>query len=307
MYIDSPDTPLTEVIDSRLFKSRVRLFIKREDLIDPYISGNKWFKLKYNLLEAKKLGYKKILTFGGAYSNHIYSTAAAGKQFGFETIGVIRGEEHIPLNPTLSFAKSCGMNFYYLDRKSYRNKYDEKILELLKVNYGKFYLIPEGGSNLFAVKGCLEIIPRIKTDFEFICTACGTGGTLTGLVLGLNSKAQAIGFSVLKNGGFLNNNVKNLLASSGKEHLSNWKINLDYHLGGYAKVTNELLKFCYEFSDMHNIQIEPIYTGKMLFGIFDLVKKNYFPEYSKIIAIHSGGLQGLKGLEQRGIIKKSMS
>lgn len=303
MYIDSPDTPLTEIIDSRLSKSKVRLFIKREDLIDPYISGNKWFKLKYNLLEAKKLDYKKILTFGGAYSNHIYSTAAAGKQFGFETIGVIRGEEHIPHNSTLSFAKSCGMNFYYLDRNRYRNKYDEKILELLKVNYGKFYLIPEGGSNHFAVKGCSEIIPRIKTDFDFICTACGTGGTLAGLVLGLNSNARAIGFSVLKNGGFLNNNVKNLLASSGKEHLSNWEINLDYHLGGYAKVTNELLEFCYEFSDMHNIPIEPIYTGKMLFGILDLVKQNYFPEYSQIIALHSGGLQGLKGLEQRGIIK----
>ena len=303
MYSENPDTPLTEINDVRLFESKINLFIKREDLIDPEISGNKWFKLKYNLLEAKKLGYKKILTLGGAYSNHIYSTAAAGKKFGFETIGVIRGEEHLPLNPTLSFAKDCGMKFHYLDRKSYKNKYDELIVKSLKNEYDDFYLVPEGGSNSLAVKGCSEIIPRINKKFDFICTACGTGGTLAGMVLGLNSNAKAIGFSVLKGGEFLNNNVKNFLSIFNQNNLINWEINLDYHFGGYAKVTDELLEFCHEFTDKHNIEIEPIYTGKMLFGIFDLIKKKYFSEGSTIIALHSGGLQGLKGLEQRGILK----
>jgi len=302
MHLENPNTPLTEIIDSRLLESKIKLFIKREDLIDPDISGNKWFKLKYNLLEAKKLGYKKILTFGGAYSNHIFSTAAAGKRFGFETIGVIRGEEHLPLNPTLSFAKACGMKFYYLNRSSYRNKYDEKILKSLKTEYGEFYFVPEGGSNSLAVKGCSEIIPRIKNNFDFICTACGTGGTLAGLALGLNSKSKAIGFSVLKGADFLNNNVRRFLSTFDKNNLSNWQINLNYHFGGYAKLTDELAEFCYEFTDKHNIEIEPIYTGKMLFGIFDLIKKKYFPEGSAIIALHSGGLQGLKGLEQKGIL-----
>jgi 1-aminocyclopropane-1-carboxylate deaminase/D-cysteine desulfhydrase-like pyridoxal-dependent ACC family enzyme len=303
MLQENPNTPLIEIYDQKLLESKIKLFIKREDLIDPEISGNKWYKLKYNLLEAKELGHKKILTFGGAYSNHIYSTAAAGKRFGFETIGVIRGEEHLPLNPTLSFAKACGMKFHYLDRNSYRNKYDKGILKSFKIKYGDFYLIPEGGSNSLAVEGCSEIIPRIKIKFDFICTACGTGGTLAGLVLGLNSKSKAIGFSVLKGGNFLNNNAKSLLSTFDRNNFSNWEINLNYHFGGYAKVTNELVEFCNEFTDKHKIEIEPIYTGKMLYGIFDLIKKKYFPMGSTIVVIHSGGLQGLKGLEQRGILK----
>lgn len=304
MIIKNPETPLIEISDSLLLKNNVKLFVKREDLIDEYISGNKWFKLKYNLIEADKLNYKKLLTFGGAYSNHIYSTAAAGKKYGFETIGVIRGEEHLPLNPTLSFAQNCGMKFYYLDRSSYREKYSEKILTMLKGKFGKFYLIPEGGSNNFAVMGCAEIIPRININFDFICTASGTGGTLAGLILGLNSKARAIGFSVLKGGEFLKTNVRNLLLNTGVHNLSNWEINTDYHLGGYAKVTEELLQFCSEFKSKHNIELEPIYTGKMLYGVFDLIKRKYFHKNSVIVALHSGGLQGLRGLEQRGLLKE---
>ena len=194
------------------------------------------------------------------------------------------------------------MKFYYLDRTSYRNKYDEKILENLKKQFGKFYLIPEGGSNHFAVKGCAEIIPRIKINFDFICTACGTGGTLSGLVLGLNSKAKVLGFSVLKGGEFLNKNVENLLSSTGNKNFSNWEIILDYHFGGYAKVSKELNGFCNAFYQKHNIELEPIYTGKMLYGVYDLIQKKYFPKNSTIIILHSGGLQGLKGLEQRGLI-----
>lgn len=299
MLIENPTTPLTEIDDPIIRKSNLKLFLKREDLIHLHISGNKWYKLKYNLTEAKKCGYKKLLTFGGAYSNHIYATASAGKEFGFETIGVIRGEEHLPLNPTLSFAKLCGMEFYYLSRTLYRNKYDEKILSELKDEFGDFYLIPEGGSNYLAVKGCSEIISGIQIPFDFICTASGTGGTLAGLALGLNSKSKAIGFSVLKGGGFLRDNVKNLLSHFRKENSDDWDIITDYHFGGYARTNSELNNFCLEFYKQNKIEIEPIYTGKMLWGVFDLIHKNYFPENSTIIALHSGGLQGLNGLRER--------
>ena len=165
-----------------------------------------------------------------------------------------------------------------------------------------FYLIPEGGSNHLAIKGCAEIIPTIDTKFDFICSACGTGGTLAGLILGLDSKSFALGFSVLKGGEFLNQNIRNLLSHYQKENLNNWQINLDYHFGGYAKINPELVKFCKDFQNQHKITIEPIYTGKMLYGIYDLIKQNFFSKNTTIVAIHSGGLQGLDGLKFRNMI-----
>ena len=302
MIIENPITPLTEISDPILDEKQIKLFIKREDLTDKFISSNKWYKLKYNLIEAEKLGYKTLLTFGGAFSNHIHATAATGKKYGFKTIGVIRGEEHLPLNPTLSFARENGMILEYLDRKSYRDKYDKGWIDRLKNKYGDFYLIPEGGSNHLAIKGVAEIIPGLDINFDFICSACGTGGTLAGLVLGLNSKSFALGFSVLKGGGFLYQNIRSLLSHYQKENLNNWQINLDYHFGGYAKMNRELIKFCKDFEQQHNIPIEPIYTGKMFYGIFDLIKNNYFPKNSTIVAIHTGGLQGLKGLKHRKML-----
>jgi len=302
MIIENPITPLKEIFDPLFEKKQVKFFIKREDLTDDFISGNKWYKLKYNLLEAKKFDYKTLLTFGGAYSNHIHATAAAGKEYEFKTIGVIRGEEHLPLNPTLSSAQENGMIIEYLDRKSYRNKYDESLIQTLKENFGDFYLIPEGGSNHLAIKGCAEIIPSITTDFNFVCSACGTGGTLAGLILGLDSKSFVLGFSVLKGGEFLYQNVRTLLLHYQKENLNNFQINLDYHFGGYAKTNKELNDFCAGFTEQHNIPIEPIYTGKMFYGIYDLIKNNFFPDNITIVAIHTGGLQGLQGLKQRKMI-----
>ena len=299
MIIENPITPLTEISDPILIDKQIKLFIKREDLTDEFISGNKWYKLKYNLIEAEKLGYKTLLTFGGAFSNHIHAIAAAGKKYGFRTIGIIRGEEHLPLNPTLESAQENGMIIEYLDRKSYRNKYNKDLIDRLKNKYGDFFLIPEGGSNHLAIKGCAEIISGIETNFDFICSACGTGGTLAGLILGLESKSFALGFSVLRGGEFLYQNIRNLLSHYQKENLNNWQINLDYHFGGYAKINSELVNFCRNFEEQHNIPIEPIYTGKMFYGIFDLIKNNYFPKQSTIIAIHTGGLQGLQGLKHR--------
>jgi 1-aminocyclopropane-1-carboxylate deaminase len=292
------NTPIEEVNDSILQERKITLLIKREDINHPFISGNKWHKLKYNLREASKQGKNTLLTFGGAYSNHIYAVAAAGKLFNFNTIGVIRGEEHLPLNPTLAFASETGMKLYYLNRISYRKKYSADIIDELYKTFGDFYLLPEGGTNHLAVKGCSEIINNIKEEFDFICCPCGTGGTLAGLVTGLKGKKYVLGFSVLKGASFLKDNVESLLQKNNEFIYSNWDINLDYHFGGYAKFDNELINFVKNFSGQSKIPIEPIYTGKMLFGIYDLVSRGFFKEGSQIIAIHTGGLQGLKGLSE---------
>ena len=226
---------MRKVIDPFLKERKISLFIKREDLNHPFISGNKWHKLKYNIQEARRQGKNALLTFGGAYSNHIYAVAAAGKLFNFKTIGIIRGEEHTPLNPTLSFATANGMKLYYLDRKSYRNKNSPGIIKELQNKFGDFYLLPEGGTNELAVKGCSEIINKIDIDFDYICCPCGTGGTLAGLISGLNGEKFALGFAVLKGASFLKENVTSLIKSSNGNIFNNWDINLDYHFGGYAK------------------------------------------------------------------------
>ncbi len=293
------NTPLEEVKDPLLKERKISLFIKREDLNHPDLSGNKWHKLKYNLQEARKQGKKTLLTFGGAYSNHIYAAAAAGKIFNLNTIGIIRGEEHLPLNPTLSFAKDNGMKLYYLDRTSYRQKNSPEIINHLQEKFGDFYLLPEGGTNEFAVKGCSEIIGKINIDFDYVCCPCGTGGTLAGLISGLNGKNFALGFAVLKGASFLKENVISLLKNCSSDSFQKWDINLDYHFGGYAKMDSVLLDFVKRFTSLTKIPIEPIYTGKMLFGIYDLASKGYFKEGNVIIAIHTGGMQGLKGLFSR--------
>ena len=291
-----------EVNNSFLREREITLLIKREDLNHPLMSGNKWHKLKYNLQEAQMQSKKTLLSFGGAYSNHIYALSAAGKIFNFNTIGVIRGEEHLPLNPTLSFAQDNGMKLYYLDREKYRKKNSLEIINELKNIFGDFYLLPEGGSNHLAVKGCSEISNSIKEDFDYICCPCGTGGTLAGLISGLKGKRFALGFAVLKGANFLKENVASLVQDANETNHNNWDINLDYHFGGYARFDKQLLDFVYNFSSENKIPIEPIYSGKMLFGIYDLVSRGFFKEGSRIIAIHTGGLQGLKGLSE--IIKK---
>ncbi len=299
-YFTIINTPLQKIEDDLLLSKSINLYLKREDLILSEISGNKWYKLKYNLIEAENNGIKQILTFGGAYSNHIFSTAAACNLFGFESIGIIRGEEHLPLNPTLSFAVENGMKLFYLDRSVYRDKYNEILLNKLKNKFGDFYLVPEGGSNSFAVKGCSEIIKSIAIPFDYICTPCGTGGTLAGIVVGLNNESSALGFSVLKGSSFLNTEVERLILNHNGKRYNNWSINFDYHFGGYAKYNFELINFINTFYENHKIKLEPIYTGKMLYGIYDLIKNDFFKKGQTIIAIHTGGLQGLKGINTVG-------
>lgn len=270
----------------------VELYIKREDNLHPFVSGNKFRKLKYNLLEAKKVGFKALLTFGGAYSNHIAAVAFAGKENGLKTIGIIRGQELINKvddNATLSFAKQQGMQFKFVSREIYRDKNSASFLNDLKQEFGDFYLIPEGGTNDLAIKGCEEILNNKDSSFDYICTAVGTGGTISGLINCSKPSQQVLGFPALK-GDFLQQDISKFVTKT------NWELITKYHFGGYAKINEELISFINDFKMKYDIPLDPIYTGKMMFGIFDLIEKGFFPKESKILAIHTGGLQGIAGM-----------
>jgi 1-aminocyclopropane-1-carboxylate deaminase len=292
------DSPLQMLEDELFEKQGVQVYIKRDDLIHPEVQGNKWRKLKYNLYNARLNNINTLLTFGGPYSNHIYATAAAGRLFHFKTIGIIRGNENMEPTPTLQFAESKGMEIYWMDRESYKEKDDPTNLESLRAQIGNFYYVPEGGTNLHAVEGVAEIIDEIDIPFQYICTGVGTGGTLAGLMAGLQGKAEAIGFSSLKGEDTLTTRVNELASEFTGKDLHNFKVNFDYNFGGYAKVTNELIDFIKKFKAKHNIQLEPVYTGKMMYGVHDLIAKGYFEKGSTIITLHTGGLQGLAGYKQ---------
>lgn len=299
MFQDDVVTPIVEIRDEITRRFGVRLFIKREDQTDPYISGNKYRKLKYNLLHAKQLKIKRLLTFGGAYSNHIHAVAYCGAKFGFETIGIIRGEEQLPLNPTLRDATSFGMALQYMSRSDYAEKNSDGLKDELKKRYGQIYIIPEGGSNNLAVKGCAEILSDDEKKFDHICCSCGTGGTLAGIIVSLSGKKKVWGFPALKNGSFLEKDIKKLIYDFNPIKYQNWSLVLDYHFGGYAKHTNELIDFINQFKKKHDIQLDPIYTGKLLFGVYENIKNKLFKPGEKVLAIHTGGLQGIKGFNAR--------
>lgn len=275
--------------------SNITLYIKREDQIHPYISGNKFRKLKYNLHQAKAENKDTLLTFGGAFSNHILAVAAAGKEQKFKTIGIIRGEElvfKINENPTLQKAQEFGMQFEFVDREMYSTKREDSYLEKLKQKFGDFYLIPEGGTNELAVKGCEEILNEDDFEFDYICCAIGTGGTISGIINCSKSSQQVLGFPALK-GNFLYEDIRKFVKRD------NWKLISDYHFEGYGKVTSELISFINDFKMKYDVPLDPIYTGKMVFGVIDLVQKNYFPSGSKVLLIHTGGLQGIQGMNLR--------
>ncbi len=285
-------TPIIEVKYAAHEKAGVRLLIKREDLNHSFVCGNKWWKLKYNLQEAHQLKKDTLLTFGGAYSNHIYATAAAAKELGLKSIGIIRGEKAKPLNHTLAFAESCGMNLHYISREAYRKKTEPDFMEQLRNQFGDFYLIPEGGTNELAVKGVAEFASTLikEVDFDYLCLPVGTGGTMAGLVRGFSGRKKVLGFSALKGGGFLNDEVKTV---SGNP-FDNWKIIEDYHFGGYAKSTSELINFIKEMDGQYCLPLDRVYTSKMMFGVFDLIRKGFFEKGSTVLMLHTGGLQGRK-------------
>jgi len=273
----------------------ITLEIKREDLLHPFVSGNKFRKLKYNVLQAKAENQSVLLTFGGAFSNHIAAVAYAGKEQGFETIGVIRGDElrdKISENPTLSFAQECGMRFEFVTREAYRHKTETAFIEQLQVKFGSFYLVPEGGTNDLAVKGCEEILTEFDAHFDFVCSAVGTGGTISGLINSALPHQKVLGFPALK-GDFLQNEIHKFVNNK------NWELITDYHFGGYGKVTTEFIEWMNWFYAQTGIPLDPIYTGKMVFGVMDLIQRNYFSPKSKILMIHTGGLQGIAGMNAK--------
>jgi 1-aminocyclopropane-1-carboxylate deaminase/D-cysteine desulfhydrase-like pyridoxal-dependent ACC family enzyme len=282
--------PLQQIIEPFLEEKGIQLFVLRTDLNHPEISGNKLYKLKYNIEEAKKQHKDTLLTFGGAFSNHIAATAAAGKEYGLKTIGIIRGEESSALNPTLQLAQKNGMQLDFVSRELYRNK--NALMQYVTEKYkNTTYIIPEGGSNILGVKGCTEITNSIDISFDYICSPCGTGATVAGIILSLKEKQKAIGFQVLKADGYIRGEVGNWLKEFDSAQ-NNWEINEDYHFGGYAKLSNELKQFAADFYTKHNIPLDYVYTAKMMYGIFELIKKDFFKNDSIIIAVHTGGLQG---------------
>jgi 1-aminocyclopropane-1-carboxylate deaminase len=280
-------SPLQVVDDDRLARRDVRLYLKRDDLIHSDVPGNKWRKLKYNLRCASDEGHRRLLTFGGAYSNHIRATAAAGYYCGFSTIGVIRGEEHLPLNPVLTDAARFGMHLTYMDRAAYRSKTSPEVGASLRAGFGDFYLIPEGGSNELAVRGCAELPSEIREPFDVICCACGTGGTLAGIAVGLQPGRRAIGFSAVKGGGFLRQDVACFQKAYARPTM-NWSIETDYHFGGFARRNAELDCFIGDFRDRHGLELDWVYVAKMLSGVFSLVSAGKFVRNTTIVAVVTG-------------------
>jgi 1-aminocyclopropane-1-carboxylate deaminase len=288
----SPDSITQSIVLPGL---RHTIDVRREDLNHPLVSGNKLRKLKYNLVEARKQNYSGLLTFGGAFSNHILAVAAAGHEMGFKTLGCIRGDElqsHWDDNPTLQEAHQLGMDFVFLDRETYRKKSEAQFLNALKFKYPDYYVVPEGGGNELAIKGCEEILQPSDMDYDYICCAVGTGGTISGLIRSAQSHQKIFGFSSLK-GEFLETEIRKFAKQK-----TNWEIVTDFHFGGYGKITDELVAFINTFYKETQVPLDPIYTGKMIFGICQLFQRNYFSRGKKMLVIHTGGLQGIRGINQ---------
>ena len=259
--------------------------VLRLDLIHPEISGNKWFKLKYNILKAKTEKKECIITFGGAYSNHIAATAFACKEFGIKCIGIIRGEEITDDNETIYLAKKNGMEIVAVSREEYKLKRTEDYLKALAIKYPNSYIIPEGGDNALGEKGCEEILNKETNSFTKIFCACGTQTTFNGIANSLQNNQELVGINVLK--------------FESKSDKKNSVILNNYHFGGYAKHTKELLSFKQLFEEKYGIPLDYVYTSKLVYAVFDLIDKKELLEDDKILIIHSGGLQGNSGYEKR--------
>jgi len=292
------ETPIESRIENIYFNSKtgISIDLKREDEIHPFISGNKFRKLKYNIKEAISQNKTALLTYGGAFSNHIFATAAAAKLYGLQSIGIIRGDElaklekEDKLNPTLNYAKRLGMKLHFVDRSTYQLKESQEQQDKYVEQFGNVYIIPEGGTNNLAVKGCEEILTKSDKTYDIITCCVGTGGTLAGLINASFEHQTLYGFSALK--GHQHQEIENYTRKN------NWKIFEDDTFGGYAKTNRELIEFINRFFRFTSVKLDPIYTGKMLFRLFEMLKNNTISPHTKILAIHSGGLQGIEGFNQ---------
>lgn len=291
-----------QVLNDQLFEAAgIKVFAKRDDRIDDEISGNKWRKLKYNI---KAAGHLPILTFGGAFSNHIAATAATCYRLGIKSIGIIRGERTPLLNNTLQQAEDYGMDLYFISRSDYRLKDKPDFIHSLHDRFGDFYFVPEGGANHLGVIGSREIVSEIDQLFDYMISAVGTGTTLAGMAIASKPEQKQIGIPVLKNGAFLMDEANGLIReyqhqTNEDKRVENFELFTGYHHGGYARVSDELIEFMRYFNRQHNIKTDPVYSGKSAYAFYDLIKKNYFKKGSTIVWLHCGGLQGIEGIEKR--------
>lgn len=293
LLIPSLPTPIQEISDAVTRKAGIHLFIKRDDLIHAAVSGNKWRKLKYNLQQARAQKAATLLTFGGAFSNHLYAAAAAGNYLGFNTIGIVRGEDpKEKKSPTLVFCEQQGMQLHYVTREEYKLRNSQAYLNQLSDRFKNPLIIPEGGTSPWALKGVQEMVKEAEQQLnrkpDYYAVAAGTGGTAAGI---LSAGVDLLAFSALKGGAFLEKDIMDL--AGGHVHTGRLQLFTDYHFKGYARHTPELLNFIQRFKKEHQIQLEQVYTGKMLFGLYDLIARGFFKNGSHIVAIHTGGLQGL--------------
>ncbi len=287
-------SPVSQIHTPQLDRKNIQLFIKRDELIHPVIQGNKWRKLKYNLQAAIEQGHHTLLSFGGAYSNHIHALAKASQLCGLNSIGIIRGEEADNLSPTLQDVRQWGMQLEFISRADYRDKTDPDFIESLHKTYGDFYLIPEGGDNQLARKGCAELLDELEEDYDMICCEVGSGTMLSALIEHNPSPDTAFtGFVVMKNPQ-LDQSINKTLPNNCP---TQWQLNHDYHFGGFARTSETLNRFIQHFKTAHKIQLEPVYSGKMLYGIFDMIEQGNIKHNSRVLAIHGGGLQGLRGFD----------
>lgn len=287
------NSPVQEINYTAFQSKNIKIAVKRDDLIHPYISGNKWRKLKYLLIDAENRGYKNLVTFGGAYSNHLLATACAGNLFGFATTGFVRGEKTEPLNDTLTFCIEFGMQLIYVDRNSYRNK--EKLFDAY-FSHQTHYYIAEGGEHELAVKGVSELVQELPKTYTHIFCACGTGTTLAGIAKGINQyglKTSVEGIAVLKGADFLHDSIQQYIQAN------TYRLHLPFHEGGYAKTSTELIYFIKHFQSETALLLDPVYTGKLFFAIHKLIKSEYFAPGSEVLLIHTGGLLGTLGMKDK--------
>ncbi|KUJ64375.1 1-aminocyclopropane-1-carboxylate deaminase [Streptomyces albus subsp. albus] len=282
-------SPLQELADERFARRGIRLLLKRDDLIHPDIPGNKWRKLAPNLRAAARAGRQTLLTFGGAYSNHLRATAAAGRLLGLATVGVIRGEELAdrPLNPSLARCAADGMRLHFVSRDTYRRKAEPAVLEALRARFGDCLVLPEGGSNAAAATGSAELGRELRGRCAVAAVACGTGGTLAGLAAGLGPEQRALGFPVLR-GGFLGGEVERLQHAAFGGRRGDWLLEERFHFGGYARRSPELDAFAEDFEERHGLPVERIYVAKMLYGLTALAEEGAFAPGTAVAAVVTG-------------------
>lgn len=298
-YSPRPEVPVVtaELVDFQT--AGIRLDLLRLDSVHPMVSGNKWFKLKYALEAVLRSDCPRVLSFGGAWSNHIHALAYAGWERGIETVAVIRGERPSRLSDTLLDAQRWGMSLEFVSREQYRNKYDEDFLQSLRARYGDFHMLPEGGSGEWVVAGCREILTFCDVaDYDLICCACGTGGTLAGLIAGKPEGVSVLGVPVLKGGEFLYQDIRSLLSRAGVDDPGGWELDLEGHEGGYAKITPALALSMRGFFEATGVELEPVYTGKAFLALQRRVNAGKLARGSRVLLIHTGGMQGLRGMQE---------